>query len=55
MIKRFLKDEEASTAIEYGLIAALIALAIVASLGNTGNSVSAIWNSNANKVVNALN
>jgi len=32
MIKRFLKEEEGVTAIEYGLIAALIAVAIIGAL-----------------------
>lgn len=37
---RFVKDESGATAIEYGLIAALIALAIVAGAGALGNSLS---------------
>jgi pilus assembly protein Flp/PilA len=32
-ITRFLRDEEGATAIEYGLIAGLIAVALVATLG----------------------
>jgi pilus assembly protein Flp/PilA len=46
-IKKFLADESGATAIEYALIAALIALGIVASvtgiagkIGNTMNEVS---------------
>lgn len=36
-IKRFLHDEEGATAIEYGIIAGLISIAIVTVLsGNTG-------------------
>ena len=40
MFARFLKDESGATAIEYGLIAALIAVAIiggVTALGKTAN------------------
>ncbi len=48
--KRFLKDESGATAIEYGLIAALIAVVIVGavttigtklntSFGNVGNAI----------------
>ncbi|AOK29919.1 MULTISPECIES: Flp family type IVb pilin [Burkholderia] len=33
LIKRFLKDEAGVTAIEYGLIAGLLAVAIVAAVG----------------------
>jgi pilus assembly protein Flp/PilA len=36
---RFLKDESGATAIEYGLIAALIAVAIIAALGVMGNAM----------------
>jgi len=32
LFKRFIKDESGATAIEYGLIAALIAVAIIAGL-----------------------
>ena len=32
-VTRFLKDESGATAIEYGLIAALVAVALVAALG----------------------
>jgi pilus assembly protein Flp/PilA len=33
LFNRFVKDESGATAIEYGLIAALIAVAIIGSLG----------------------
>jgi pilus assembly protein Flp/PilA len=42
---RFVKDESGATAIEYGLIAALIALAIMAGAGALGNTISAKFNS----------
>ncbi|WP_295549738.1 Flp family type IVb pilin [uncultured Pseudacidovorax sp.] len=35
-IVRFLRDEEGATAIEYGIIAGLMALVLVAIFGNTG-------------------
>ena len=38
---RFVKDESGATAIEYGLIAALIALAIMVGAGAVGNSLDA--------------
>lgn len=37
---RFLKDEEGATAIEYGLIAGLIAVAIVVTLTALGENLS---------------
>jgi len=40
LFARFVKDESGATAIEYGLIAALIALAIMVGAGNLGNSLA---------------
>ena len=42
---RFLKDDEGVTAIEYGLIAALIAVIIIAGVTTTGLNVLATFNS----------
>jgi pilus assembly protein Flp/PilA len=41
--RRFLRDEEGVTAIEYGLIAALIAVAIIVSVGTVGTELSALF------------
>jgi pilus assembly protein Flp/PilA len=41
---RFVKDESGATAIEYGLIAALIALAIMVGAGAVGNSLGDKFN-----------
>ena len=41
---RFVKDESGATAIEYGLIAALIALAIRVGAGAVGNSLGDKFN-----------
>jgi len=41
---RLLKDESGATAIEYGLIASLIAVAIIAGASSLGNNVSATFN-----------
>jgi len=41
ILLRFLKDETGATAIEYGLIAAGIALAIIASVNALGTTLSA--------------
>jgi pilus assembly protein Flp/PilA len=40
LVTRFLKDESGATAIEYGLIAALIAVAIVTALTALGGQLS---------------
>jgi pilus assembly protein Flp/PilA len=43
-IKSFMLDEGGATAIEYGMIAALIAVAIIASLQLVGNNLSNKFN-----------
>ena len=43
MIKRFLVDETGATAIEYGLIAALVSIAAVTALTEVGTSLSAMF------------
>jgi pilus assembly protein Flp/PilA len=40
IIKSFLKDESGATAIEYGLIAAGIAIAIITVVNNLGTKLS---------------
>lgn len=42
-ILRFLRDERGVTAIEYGLIAALIAVAIIGAVRNVGTKTSATF------------
>lgn len=44
LIKRFAKDESGATAIEYGLIAALIAVVLVAALTTLGGNLSTTFN-----------
>jgi len=41
--KKFLKDESGATAIEYGLIAALIAVAIVGALTTLGGGLNTLF------------
>jgi pilus assembly protein Flp/PilA len=43
LIVRFLKDENAATAIEYGLIAAGIAVAIIAVVQGLGTKLKATF------------
>jgi pilus assembly protein Flp/PilA len=38
-VKRYLSDESGATAIEYGLIAALIAVAIIATVTSVGTKL----------------
>ena len=50
MIKKLFKNEEGATAIEYGLIAALIAVAAIVAMGSLGNNLTNTFN----EVNNAL-
>ena len=42
---RFAKDEDGATAIEYGLIAALVSVAAIGALTAMGNSLSTMFTS----------
>ena len=44
MLKQLVKDEAGVTAIEYGLIAALIAVAAVTVMGTVGSSLKNTFN-----------
>jgi pilus assembly protein Flp/PilA len=44
MIQRFIRDEEGATAIEYGLIAALIAVVIIGAVTALGSNLSSTFN-----------
>lgn len=50
-LKRFRSDESGATAIEYGLIAALVAVAIIGALMGMKNALTGTFNS----VATALN
>ncbi len=43
-VARFMNDESGATAIEYGLIAALIAVGIIAAATVLGNSLADLFN-----------
>ncbi len=45
LVARFRRDESAATAIEYGLIAAGIALAIIAAVNGLGSNLNGMFTS----------
>ncbi len=49
-VKRFIRDEEGVTAIEYGLLAALIAVAIIVGAGAVGTNLNGLFNKIAGKL-----
>ena len=44
LLARFIKDESGATAIEYGLIAALISIAIIAAARGVGSQIGSTFN-----------
>jgi pilus assembly protein Flp/PilA len=53
LFARFLKDESGATAIEYGLIAALISVAIIAGASTLGNTLSNTFKNISNQMNDA--
>jgi pilus assembly protein Flp/PilA len=45
LFSRFMSDESGVTAIEYGLIAAIVAVGIIAALGNVKTGLQTTFNS----------
>ena len=53
MIKTFWRDECGATAIEYGLIAALVSIAAIVAMGAMGNELGEMFNTVASELDNA--
>jgi pilus assembly protein Flp/PilA len=48
LLKEFIADLKGATAVEYGLLAAVISVAILASVGMIGNNISNMFLSTSN-------
>ena len=53
LLNRLLKDDAGATAIEYGLMAALISVAAITAMGSLGNSLSNTFNYVSNQMTSA--
>ncbi|NNU47187.1 Flp family type IVb pilin [Rhizobium sp. WYCCWR 11279] len=53
LFSRFLKDESGATAIEYGLIAALISVALITGATTLGGKIGNTFNNLSNKMTGA--
>jgi pilus assembly protein Flp/PilA len=53
LIRVLARDKKAATAIEYGLIAALVCLGMLVGLQALGTQTSGLWNNISTKVKNA--
>lgn len=49
-LKKLIRDKRAATAVEYGLILALIFLAMIASLRNVATATTTMWNNVSDEV-----
>lgn len=52
LVSKFLKDESGATAIEYGLIAALISVAIIAAATTLGSNLNTTFETLSTDVAN---
>ncbi len=50
---RMVRDTKAATAVEYGLIVALIFLAVVVAIANLANTTIGMWNNVSSEVRDA--
>ena len=50
LVKRLIQEEEGATAIEYGLIAGLVAVAIITALSLLGDSLNNLFSDVATQV-----
>jgi len=55
LVKRFAKDESGATAIEYGLIAAGISVAIIAAVKGLGTQLNTTFNTVSSQLASASN
>uniref|UniRef100_UPI0035CBA26B Flp family type IVb pilin n=1 Tax=uncultured Sphingomonas sp. TaxID=158754 RepID=UPI0035CBA26B len=53
LLKRLGADRAGATAVEYGLIAALIVMTMIAGLAQLGNSTTGMWGNINSKYENA--
>jgi pilus assembly protein Flp/PilA len=55
MFSRFTRNASGATAIEYGLIVAVLAMAIIGGMSQVGTSIAFMWGSNESNLSQALN
>ena len=51
LISRFVRDESGATAIEYGLIAALIAVAAIGAMRGIGSKLNSTFNNVSSQLI----
>lgn len=54
VLLRFLQDETGATAVEYGLIVAVLSLTIVGGISQVFNSITWLFSDNGSRLANAF-
>lgn len=54
-LKRLFRSDEGATAIEYGLIVALVAIGSMVAFSNFGTATSNMWNNTGNTFAGIVN
>ncbi|MER8371505.1 Flp family type IVb pilin [Mesorhizobium sp. M1409] len=54
VLLRFLKDETGATAVEYGVIIAVLSLAIVGGIGQVRDGIIWLFSDNSSRLANAF-
>ena len=54
LLQQFVQDETAATAIEYGLIVAVLSLAIIGGVGQAANAIQWLFSDNNSRLANAF-
>ena len=54
LLQQFVQDETGATAIEYGLIVAVLSLAIIGGVSQAANAIQWLFSDNNSKLANAF-
>ncbi len=54
VLQNFLRSDSGATAVEYGILAAILSLTLIAGVSGMGARVSGMWNSLSNTIGNGL-
>ncbi len=54
LLDRFVDDDTGTTAMEYALIASVIAIALIGSMGLVGGNLASIFNASTNEVTESI-
>jgi pilus assembly protein Flp/PilA len=53
-VRRFLRDDDGPTAVEYAVMLALVLMAVISAITAVGNSTQGMWQNNADRINSAV-